>query len=665
MIKALSTKRHLQEWSIGGTSGWEAASFDDLPRIEAQVPWNLVRKWLSDCVSNHTSCKGAPFGELPALFRVIDVRKRCLVPAGAGCRFAALSYVWGRNPDPTKLFTNNSTIDALREEGGLAASKMPVTVEDAMEVCQQPGEDYLWVDRFCIIQDNDDDKLQQLTRMAAIYSLAKFVIISTDGHSDSGIPGVSRDREQRQIRSTISAIDFINEVASWRGVTGGESSWSTRGWTYQEAVLGRRKIILSDAQVFFHCKEHSLSEDGSKQTGMYSTTALNSQPWNPSVHTFYSHLAEYRLRHLTVEADRYNAIDGVASALYGEVKTLWYGLPRKDFDEALLWCRDSAGEAVQYSDNIEAPNNKLGPKPSWSWSSTDRGITLLDNCNRRQIRHCNTLVLWSYLDQAAQPPKLKSVGISSGKSLTECDCSEPLREQDIEKLLYNAAAWSQGCVEARYPFEPLQNTKFSELKSAISQRWSCHHRYLRDLTWGNESSRELSSFLAEMYKELEHHMTNSLPLDSSIIITRAQSALFRLQGSVQQDGRLGDLSIVDNQEHVAGVLIAQDLQIDRQLAEGINSGQPFEFIALSMSQSEMIAMPNGKIEHVREQDIEERSLEHLTLKDSEGALLFPVPVLNVMLVKSIEGVARRVSVGWIYLTSWIEERRDFRVVALG
>jgi hypothetical protein len=148
-----------------------------------------------------------------------------------GCpRFVALSYVGGHHPDPAKLFATKANIEALRRDGGLPESDMPATVEDAMEVCRRLGEPYLWVDRFCITQDDDGHKAEQIAAMAAIYSLAELVIVVTDGDSDSGIAGVSRERPQGQVHDRISGLDFIiSDLPPLRDIALGGSVWSTRG----------------------------------------------------------------------------------------------------------------------------------------------------------------------------------------------------------------------------------------------------------------------------------------------------------------------------------------------------------------------------------------------------------------------------------------------------
>ncbi len=46
---------------------------------------------------------------------------------------------------------------------------LPHTIRDAIRVTEGIGEQYIWVDALCIIQDDEVDKAEQIKSMAAIY----------------------------------------------------------------------------------------------------------------------------------------------------------------------------------------------------------------------------------------------------------------------------------------------------------------------------------------------------------------------------------------------------------------------------------------------------------------------------------------------------------------
>ncbi|KAK3295869.1 heterokaryon incompatibility protein-domain-containing protein [Chaetomium fimeti] len=680
----------------------QVGAIREAPDIEVAggiVNWPLARQWLNSCLQHHDKCATPGTGAgitLPTNFRVIDVNKRRLVQMLPSCQFVALSYVWGRDPDPTKLVTTRLSIKALQEDGGLAARDMPVTIEDAMEVCRRLEEPYLWVDRFCIVQDDHDDKVEQIAAMAAIYSLAKLVIIVADGNIDTGIAGVSRERAQGQVRDRIAGLDFsLNELSHWGKISRGGCIWSTRGWTYQEAVLARRKLILTESQAFFECQNGTPGEDGVSGYGSeYLFVGNYARQYHPAlVDTFYHHLGVYRKRSLTNPSDIYNAIDGVANALYGELGSLWWGLPRRDFDQALLWC-------IRWDD---APKSWVagpagnGTKPSWSWSATDRDITLIDVVDGlRPLRYCETLVAWAHVregaDALAQRVAESVETVSGSKPLSQlhngqdtCGCLSEMSEDEVERLLYPVVAWSHGCITAPYPFAKLENTTFPTLRSQIKSRWACRHRY-----W-------LEAFRGAAHPKPPPDDT-TVPSGPGTIFTWAQTALFPLRGSIttQETGFIGtttsgNLIIVDESSEPAGMLVAQDNELD--LEPGIAGRPKFEFIALSAGKIDCMVVfrdghyktssvepPQRESTNITSPDFlgteqqepeeltdweEARAPEELTVWDRAGGCLFPLPVVNVMLVERTgENRARRVSVGWVYLTSWLSARPEFKMICL-
>ncbi|KAK0623967.1 heterokaryon incompatibility protein-domain-containing protein [Immersiella caudata] len=636
---------------------------EDVELIESHVDWNMASRWLSQCCERHENCAATQISMLPDSFRVIDIRRRCLVHLPPGSGFIALSYVWGRNPDPTKLFAIKSNIEKLQTEDGLPKPLMPATVEDAIEACRRIGEDYLWVDRLCIIQDDPQDKQDQIGAMAAIYWLAKVAIIVTDGDSDSGIAGVSRERNQLQSCADVLGLELVNEAVNWRRIVSSSCVWSTRGWTYQEAILSWRKLYLTGSQTVFECRDHILSEDGSTEHAEFSLHGLRPQPYMSTVDLFYKHLRSYRTRSLTNQSDIYNAIDGVASALYSGSGSLWNGLPFQEFDEALLWHLDQP---------LGGPTGLIGNEttPSWSWSSTNKGVGLLNSYNAFQVSYCDTIVAWARFvgcNSEAGSTAVESIRRTEGarplslfhEDEDDCYCTDSQSstpEELEEKLLCVVIAWSEGCIQTPYPFEHPCNTTFADLRLEIMLRWECHHDY-----WF-EALRDT------MITDGEQHPTISY---DSAAFASAQCAFFRLQGSGLQDGSgsFGNLCIIDKSGQPAGLLLVQDPQLGHALLDTV--GKKFEFVALSISTSCDVVLSDGSLRDVALIEFRPRpedsspSVKGLTFWDRNGDYLFPLPVVNVMMIQRVgEMLAKRITIGWIYLTSWSKAERQFNTVYL-
>ena len=112
----------------------------------------MARVWLEECNSSH-DCIRAPSsdrswnGSGTGLgFRVIDVKKNCVVEAPQQCQYVALSYVWGNVQQP--LLTRE-TVAFYATHGSLSTLNLPQTIKDAMRICRTLYLRYLWVDSLC------------------------------------------------------------------------------------------------------------------------------------------------------------------------------------------------------------------------------------------------------------------------------------------------------------------------------------------------------------------------------------------------------------------------------------------------------------------------------------------------------------------------------------
>lgn len=122
-----------------------------------------------------------------------------------------------------------------------------------MALVKQIGERYLWVDSLCIIQDDHITSTYFVSQMDIIYSHAILTIVAAAGsNANSGLPGVREGtRDVQQSILNVSGLRLMAAIdgSYYKGVAG--SDWSTRGWTLQENILSRRKIIFTEKQVYW------------------------------------------------------------------------------------------------------------------------------------------------------------------------------------------------------------------------------------------------------------------------------------------------------------------------------------------------------------------------------------------------------------------------------
>ncbi|OTA99633.1 hypothetical protein M426DRAFT_67365, partial [Hypoxylon sp. CI-4A] len=201
----------------------------------------LVKAWIGFCNEHHDLCrvrKGAGTGkketkEVPG-FRLIDCETKKIEPSSLSRQFVALSYVWG----------SPANIQKQRN--------WPQVVEDAINVTKNLGYRYLWVDRYCIDQTNTTEKHKQVAEMHTIYQCSELTIIAAAGtNTNYGLKGISRKRDALA-RVTVDKTELLqmpqDALESIRS-----SQWWSRGWTYQEGVLSRRRIVFTKDQVYYEC----------------------------------------------------------------------------------------------------------------------------------------------------------------------------------------------------------------------------------------------------------------------------------------------------------------------------------------------------------------------------------------------------------------------------
>ncbi|KAH8885005.1 HET-domain-containing protein [Thozetella sp. PMI_491] len=130
---------------------------------------------------------------------------------------------------------------------------VPLTIQDAIQVTRDLGYSCLWVDKYCINQEDEEEKLQQCSRMGDIYSGSDLTIFALGDDAEYGLPGVSSRRRLRlPPRTTVGGYEFVSTLPDPHFCIE-QAKWSTRGWTYQEGLFSTRCLFFTDYQVYFEC----------------------------------------------------------------------------------------------------------------------------------------------------------------------------------------------------------------------------------------------------------------------------------------------------------------------------------------------------------------------------------------------------------------------------
>jgi hypothetical protein len=301
--------------------------------IEPWIDWKLLQTWLNEPrneqKSVQTNFKPQSRQDLREV-RVIDVHNLCVVDLPSKCDYVALSYVWGANSAAVfRCERNNVKLLAQREV--LKNTESPRTVTDAITACQNLDFRFLWIDRLCIIQDDDNISVQ-LNQMAAIYHFATLTFVAVAGDADShGLPGVSYPRDPRQsVLRYKESLEVVGPM-SWLGASLPTSAWQRRAWTYQEKVASSQLLFFTDGGL------HLQPSAGARRTPMYVLSEGPHKLWDSyrEEETGLSIVERFTKKIITFPKDRLRAVSGILTALYGD--RTYFGMPYAKFDVAICW----------------------------------------------------------------------------------------------------------------------------------------------------------------------------------------------------------------------------------------------------------------------------------------------------------------------------------------
>lgn len=347
--------------------------------LKLQVDVSLIKSWLKFCADSHPkdSCGAFP-GRKCSGVKIINCAERKLEAYKPGNEYLALSYVWGDISSSAK----DRTHDTLPKE-------LPNTIEDAISLTLQLGFRYLWIDRYCIPQHSCKERDSQIAQMDLIYSNAHLTLVAAAGSDPTfGLPGVSSKPRLVQHEVTLKDVKYVF-IPPDPHIHRPDLVWYNRGWTYQEAILSRRRLHFFEDQLYFtcggmYCRDvlaSPLSAWNFKNKGKLRATPWyqqklelvgfdvgvgkiltpNTKVPNP-MHETFIHISEYSSRSLTNSEDSLNGILGVFQRLKALFPLFrhFFGLP-------------IVVDPILMKKNYNFKRGQDNPDPSW----TERLLTAL------------------------------------------------------------------------------------------------------------------------------------------------------------------------------------------------------------------------------------------------------------------------------------------------
>lgn len=321
--------------------------------------------------------------------------------------YLALSYCWGGKQDHQ---TERTRIGQYMR--ALPLEALPKTIRDAIIFTRALGIQYIWIDSLCIIQDSQEDKEHELSRVANIYKGAVLTISAARASSCyEGFLGLQEDRIallQDSVTLPMNNLDgVIGNVLFYHSRLRVRRDEDTppidlRAWTYQEQLLSPRVVSFHKDAMEWSCPSLLLSDDGMSNEELQVTDPVYLRLTEPFLKRtsylsplFYcssqdldkypEHLAslsedwwtavyEYTLGLLSDLDDRLPAIAGIASEFHRITgDTYIAGLWRSSLSKDLLWrcaymsASDTGSRTFKYN------------APTWSWASTHQCAILYTN----------------------------------------------------------------------------------------------------------------------------------------------------------------------------------------------------------------------------------------------------------------------------------------------
>lgn len=344
------------------------------------LAWASTR--IGECAQTRRECAARERERLPT--RVIDVgiegesEPKLLETGNLFGAYVALSHCWG-NEDQGHQRTTMQNKD--KRINAIPFRDLPQTFKDAIVVTRSLRYQYLWIDLFCIVQDDGQDWARECGSMARVFSKAAVVLAAScasgpeDGFlyarprsctesGDSASLGCGQIKAGPHLLGVEIFDDFYSSLQPhWKRT--GHDALSTRAWAYQEKVLSTRILSFHQGQLVFECCNSSWYERRPDLTNLHWNTSVvqKRQYSSPQLRDWQKAVENFTARSITYGNDVLPALAGVASqyqSLTGYTFTA--GLWRETFLEDLGWITSSHGSS-------NATYTSTSWSPSWSWAS--------------------------------------------------------------------------------------------------------------------------------------------------------------------------------------------------------------------------------------------------------------------------------------------------------
>ncbi|KAF2007463.1 HET-domain-containing protein [Amniculicola lignicola CBS 123094] len=333
-----------------------------------------------------------------------------IVSGKSTASYIALSYVWGQ-PTIGQLQLSKTNFEHLTQSGALLEhwDRIPKVIQQTIKLVREftiLGESrYLWVDSLCIIQNDPNHKIGQISAMGIVYGQALMTVAAVgadsaqqqllryeDGHNhEQLLEDLDCIRRHLGVQVGIDHGPFVFHQKSSPRVESRE--YFRRGWIFQEQYLSRRIMACprADSPFLYYCRESAIPETPNDlQLHDFGSEFQGLETARRSILEYQRLVNDYTSKDFGHHDDSLRAFAGVLESLkhssrkQSSIKHCVCGVPCEEIGLGLFWI-DEEKESVRalraplistreyherhWVENIPAQSQLRFP--SWSWASRE------------------------------------------------------------------------------------------------------------------------------------------------------------------------------------------------------------------------------------------------------------------------------------------------------
>jgi hypothetical protein len=378
---------------------------------------HFIQSKLADCDLAHEDCKrlGAQSQKPRRLLRIHDSNVNneselvLLETMDVSYRYVALSHCWGSSKNAeekgrTVPRTTKANLD-IHQSCGLLVASLTRTFQHAIDLTRKLGTEYIWIDSLCIVQDDEQDKTQEIPKMGDIYGDADLVIAAT--LAGNGGHGLYHDRRPSRIEIPTSKgkdlVAIVFEKSHHDVWKKGEQFWAApelpllhRAWAFQERMLAKRVVHFTPYELIWECRSSVDCECGDLHNPQSSWSEFGVGKnlktkygevvkWGSDmdrVNFWHDICAQYSARTITYASDRLPALSSIAREINMPDFLGRYlaGIWECTLPGGLLWWSEYTSPAFYPGGTATHQRARQSCVPSWSWLSIDGRVSTWGRC---------------------------------------------------------------------------------------------------------------------------------------------------------------------------------------------------------------------------------------------------------------------------------------------